>query len=358
MDSILRPKATAKRLKSRLQSAVSRKTLRNLAPSRLVHTEQLAYASPYSLTKRPVHHTSQLEDTGVLVAPSGPQLQNPYLNKLSLNWAELQEMDRDLYLLQKGAPPHGDTLPYDWTHAVVKKVLFGESVDPLDEVSSWDNTEILKARYESVRLGLQNFFNSKPEVVTKDRWTLSKIENFDVYNMKPGSKHRTAQRNDVRIPVNPTIDEASTPTTMQGFEVKTPNQGDVERGCGGNGGGGVGACESQFNTEYGMIVETEDNLVLDELLRSAEQYLGEESDHEFTTDIVAGKTVEEPSSVIPQAKALDPKILFSGGLDGSPSTRRSRHPASAISLTSAYPSLSRSSFGASSSSTDSSGTLR
>lgn len=152
------------------------------------------------------------------VAPTWSQLQNPYLNNSSLNWADVQPMDRSVYLLRKGAPLHGNTLPQDWTHDAVKKVLFDEGVITLDELNSREGTELLKTRHESVRLGLQIFFGSKPEPVDKRDWTLSKIEGFDVYDMKRGSKYWKHRKNSI---VEKT--KTSSRFNILGFAAETAN---------------------------------------------------------------------------------------------------------------------------------------
>ena len=197
MDSTLRPKAAARRIKSKLRSATSSKTLSKSVSSAKTHTKQLAKASPNSLTRRSIHLDSESDSPDIPVAPAWSQLHNPYLNRSSLDWAEIQEMDRCIYLLQKGAPLHGSTLPQDWNQDAVKKVLFDEGVITLDELNSREGTELLKSRYESVRLGLQNFYGSRPEPVSRNEWTLSRTESFDVYDMKRGLKYWKHQRDSI-----------------------------------------------------------------------------------------------------------------------------------------------------------------
>ena len=154
MDSTLRPKAAAKRLK---------------------------------LLRRSIHSESELD---VPVAPPCSRLQNPYLDRTSLDWAEIQDIDRRIYLLERGAPRDSNASPEDRTYDSLKKLLFDEGAITLDEFSSGEGTELLKARYESVRLGLQKFFDSGPEPVNKKDWSLSRFEGFDVYDWKRGSMYR------------------------------------------------------------------------------------------------------------------------------------------------------------------------
>ena len=147
------------------------------------------------LLRRSIHSESKMD---VPVAPAWSKLQNPYLDRTSLEWAEIQDIDRCIYLLQRGAPLDSNTLPEDPTYDSLKKLLFDEGAIILDEFSSSEGTELLKVRYESVRLGLQNFFGSGPEPVNKKDWILSKCEGFDVYDWKRGSMYRK-HRSDITM---------------------------------------------------------------------------------------------------------------------------------------------------------------
>ena len=344
MDSTLRPKATAKRMKSKLHSAstlyTSSKPSRKSAPFAKTPTKKPARFSPKSSPRLSIYPEYDFDGSDVPVAPAWYQLQNPYLNRRSLDWAELRQMDRYAYILQKGAPVHGNTLPQDWTHDLVNKVLFGEGVITLDEFTTWEGTEFLKTRYESVRLGLQNFFDSKPEPCSKNDWTLSKTEGFDVYDMDRGSKYwkhrkysvvegtKTISSSNILGFANGTAkymtvsnnqeatdiiseeqdrEEAKAPTSMQHaknertnsikFSLKRPPASKVDTE------------ETMFvdredNGDLSLIIETEDTLVanmrgehvhssimsdaaLEKLLFPVEQYLGENSIQEVTAEMVS-----------------------------------------------------------------------
>ena len=193
MDSALRPRAATKRLKSKLYSATSSEISTKSPSSMKLPTKELAKASRKVSKKGSVSPGSKLD---LLVTPALSQLQNPYLNRNSLGWTEVQQIDRCMYLLQKGAPLYGNTLPQSWTD-VVKKVLSDEGITTFDELNSREGIEILKARYENVRLGLQNSFDSKFEPVNRDDWTLANAEGFDVYDMERGSRYWKHQRNSI-----------------------------------------------------------------------------------------------------------------------------------------------------------------
>ena len=217
MDSVLRPKAAAKRMEARLLSTISSKSIGKSASSDRVHAQKPARSSPKPLTKRSVHHKSVLDGGDIPVAPTRSQLQNPYLNHISITWNDVPELDRRIYLLQKGAPLNSNTLPQDWTNETFKKILSDEGNTKLDELSSRDKIELMKNRYESVRLGLQKFFNSESEPANKTCWTLSKTEGFDVYEMKSGSRYWRHQKESVVEGTTISTSSKSTPATAKYF---------------------------------------------------------------------------------------------------------------------------------------------
>ena len=145
-----------------------------------------AAAKRLELFRRSIHSESEMD---VPVAPVWSNIQNPYLDRTSLEWAEIQDIDRRIYLLQRGAPLGSNASPEDPTYDSLKKLLFDEGAITFNVLSSREGTELLKARYESVRLGLQKFFDSGPEPVNKKDWILSKFEGFDVYDWKRGSMY-------------------------------------------------------------------------------------------------------------------------------------------------------------------------
>ena len=293
MDSTLRPKATANRMKSKLDSAFSRRTLSKSAFSVKIHTRQPTMNSPKSSTERSVFSGPEPDESDVSMAPAWSQLQNSYLNRTSLSWAELQDMDRFVYLFQKGAPLHGNTVPQEWNH--VKKVLFDEGLITLDELSSQEGSKLLKSRYESVRFGLQNFFYSRPEPVGKENWTLSKTERFDVYDTERGRRYWKHESDSV-------VEKTSSSSLTLRVEIErmTP----VDRGS---------------NGELGSILENENSLIesmrgehplsdaaLEKLLFSNEQYLMEEHNRAFETFLTPrDKALDEANTVASQADATN-----------------------------------------------------
>ncbi len=364
MDSALRPKAAAKRMESQLRLATSAKSLSNSASPAKTHTRQLAKASPKSLTRLSVHSESESDGPNP-VAPAWSNLQNPYLNRTSLDWAEIRAMDRRVYLLQKGAPLHGNTLPEDWN--VVKRVLFDEGHISLGELNSREGTELLKSCYESLRLGLQGFFGSRPEPINKMDWTISKAEKLDVYGRERGSRywkhHRDSLVEGTKTSINSYIpgiaikstnsmrgndqeevlygfrkehgsNEAKMPKTVQHVKSggPTPNKSSlkrspvlevrVER---------TESLDREDCGELGVIIETEDSLIesmrggnvpssimsdtaLEELLFPVDQYLREpiqdssdsrSSESSRLFRVHPDKTLDVFCSVPSGAKAMD-----------------------------------------------------
>ena len=310
MDSTLRPKAAAKRLELR----------------------------------RSTHSESKLD---VPLAPPWSRLQNPYLDRTTLEWAEIQDIDRRIYLLERGAPLDSNTSPEDRNYDSLKKLLFDEGAISLDELSSREGTELLKARYESVRLGLQNSFDSGPEPVNKKDWIPLKFEGFDVYDWKRGSmywKHgsdimmkgtKTTNGPDISGFVTPTVKRATIhhdngPTPEHQSEETGPNTSFTDL-----------LPASEVATKRAVIVnladdgdldsidETEEHLVesmrgghvsssimsdtaLEELLFPVEEFsdglLSEDSTnsgHLKRLPTQADKTCDELHNVDPEAKTFD-----------------------------------------------------
>lgn len=130
--------------------------------------------------------------------PAWSNLQNPYANAGPLEYEKLEPLDRLIYSLQKGTPGQDNTLPITWREA--KRVLFDYGEINLDELNSEEGTEWLKARYESVRLGVQAFFGGKREYSDKNDWTLNHTEGFDVFDEQCGSKYWKHQIHSVESP--------------------------------------------------------------------------------------------------------------------------------------------------------------
>ena len=382
MDSILRPNATAKRIQSRVLSHASGKTSLKLSSTYRTLTEQSTDSSPKSLTRRPAHHksSSSSDEVNVPGVPAWSLLQNPYSNRVSLTWAEIQEMDRRVFLLQKGAPLDSSTLPLAWSDDIFKKILLDEGVNTLDELSPAKNLGVLKSRYESVKLGLQKFFKSELEPANNICWTISKAEGFDVYEMKSGSRYWRHQKDSVvegttissrssnmrstsetarhtiqdrsreatngirrRRDKNKAIALKSMQTVMD--EGGKPDKSrpklppvlgvDTDR---------TTNFDREDDSERGTITETEETLIesmrgehvasltmsdaaLEELLLPVQQYLGEDSKHEVTSGLAlrgseaAGESHTHPDKTHDNVSFVAPKAKAMG-----PNTFSNRGP--------------------------------
>lgn len=146
--------------------------------------------------------------TGIALSepPSPPRtskLRNPHLGEISLDYNELGQFDQLIYSLQKGAPVHGNTLPLSWQ--TVKQTLFDCGEITLDELNSEEATKWLKLRYECLRLGIEAFFKSKPEIAHKNDWTLFQYEKFDAFDKEPGRKYWKHHRHSIFSPTTTTI---------------------------------------------------------------------------------------------------------------------------------------------------------
>ncbi len=275
-------------------------------------------------------------------------------------------MDRHVYLLQKGAPIHGNTLPQDWN--LVKRVLFHEGKISVDELNSREGTELLKSRYESIRLGLEAFYGSRPEPINKMGWTISKTENFDVYGRERGSRywkhHRDSLVEGTKTSINSYIPEIAVKSTNNmrgndqeevpyGFskeqgrnEAKTPKSVQHVKSEGTNPNKSslkrspvlevhverTESLDREDCGELGVIIETEDSLIesmrggnvpssimsdtaLEELLFPVEQYLREQpiqdssdsrsSESSRLFRVQPDKTLDIFCSVPSGAKAMD-----------------------------------------------------
>ena len=130
---------------------------------------------------------------------------NPYLKTSATDWDELRHFDRRLFLLQQGAPIKGDNMPYDWS--AVKRILFKEGFSiNQDFFDGVKDAQYLQRRYECVRIGLEAFFNAKPETENRMEWTLFRVEDFDVYDLKRGHDYWKCTEDGIAKPIETTLE--------------------------------------------------------------------------------------------------------------------------------------------------------
>ena len=207
VDDYLRPKAAAKRSVSGVKSVSGLQSVSIPPPSTSLkklasppaatrqansYSEVVSKSSPKTQPEDPSRHLAQFsftlqDDSNVPMPPEWSQLQNPYVKQSLLDWYKLNPIDRQVYLLQKGSPLQGNTLPHNWD--TVKQILFDEGYITLDNVNSPEGTEWLKSLYESVRLGVEAFFKAELEPTDKKDWLLAYTEAFNVYLKRRDSKY-------------------------------------------------------------------------------------------------------------------------------------------------------------------------
>ncbi len=176
MDDVLRPKAAAKR-------SVWFKSI-----------------SPPTLSQK----TSKASRAST-IAQNDPK--NPFTKPTMTDWKKLQAFDRRVYLLQKGSPINGNTLPLKWFKVV--EALIDDDFFTREQFKAWGGVEALKVRYESTRKGIEGFFNAEPEPTSKMGWLVRHAEGFDVYDKGVGKKYWQSHGDSiVRPPSTKEIKEA------------------------------------------------------------------------------------------------------------------------------------------------------
>ena len=156
------------------------------APATSLH-DKLLGTPPNMIKVEDFRKMSNSPNSRALTPPKWSQLQNPYTPTRALDWEKLQDIDRFIYVLQKGAPANSKTLPMKWQ--TLKDRLHEEGHITLDESRSNETTDWLRARYESVRLGVQAFFKAKSEAIDKRDWIVFYAEGLDVFEMECGRKY-------------------------------------------------------------------------------------------------------------------------------------------------------------------------
>ena len=149
----------------------------------------------------------------------------PPLGTTSLEYNELGQFDQLIYSLQKGAPIHGNTLPLPWQ--TVKQTLFDCGEITLDELNSEEATKWLQLRYECLRLGIEAFFNSRPETPDKNDWTLFRYEGFDAFDKNPGTKYWKHHRHSI---ISPSTTSINTDQREQMEIAETDDEKEAHRG--------------------------------------------------------------------------------------------------------------------------------
>lgn len=123
---------------------------------------------------------------------------NPFTKPTSPEWRDLELFDRRVYILQRGAPLQGNTLPLEWGRVVETLVMEGFFTG--SEFKAVGGLTALVSRYETIRLEIQGFFKSAPEPVDKRNWPIRYLEDLKVFEFGRGAKYWRHQRHSI---VNP-----------------------------------------------------------------------------------------------------------------------------------------------------------
>lgn len=123
---------------------------------------------------------------------------NPLKKSISSDWRDLESFDRRVYILQKGAPLQGETLPVEWTKIIETLVMEGFFTQ--GEFKAVGGLTALTSRYETIRLAIQGFFRSAPESVDKRDWSIRYVEDLKVFGLGSGTKYWRHQRHSIVHP--------------------------------------------------------------------------------------------------------------------------------------------------------------
>lgn len=139
------------------------------------------------------NHSAWLKNVLILATPSSsittPRigLENPFTKPTSPAWRDLGLFDRRVYILQKGAPLQGTTLPLEWSQVV--ETLGMEGFFTEKEFKAVGGLTALASRYETIRLNIQGFFKSASEPADKRDWPIRYVEDLKVFELGSGTKY-------------------------------------------------------------------------------------------------------------------------------------------------------------------------
>ena len=116
-------------------------------------------------------------------SPAPDDIRNPFATPILADWEDLQPVDRRVYIAQRGAPLNGNTLPNTWPKVIT--LLVKQKYFTRDQFNAWGGIEVLKTRYESVRVRMRALFDAPEEPVEEEDITIRYSEGFDVYDLQP-----------------------------------------------------------------------------------------------------------------------------------------------------------------------------
>ncbi|MCJ1341816.1 hypothetical protein MMC09_007113 [Bachmanniomyces sp. S44760] len=194
-----------------------------------------------------------------------PEISHPLDRVIAHKWQELDPCYRRLFLLQKGAPAKGNTLPMKWSQVVSR--LVSEGFMTREEFKAWGKPKDLMNRYEQVRVHLQYVFKAKDEPANRKDWKVAFMEGFDVFNLKKGDTY-----NGSRLLQSP-------------VEVKSNDQDHDSRTIGiGGSQDGVGHLEQVTSDHRAAMLETNPDQLRDAGEVHRLEYLSDMEDASQTLD--------------------------------------------------------------------------
>ena len=125
---------------------------------------------------------------------------NPFTKPIPADWVNLEYFDRRVYLLQQGAPLHGETLSMPWLKVVEN--LVREGFFSKENFEAFGGMKALKSRYETVRLGVERFFGAKPEQTDKRDWPIMYMEDMKVFELDTKTKYWSHPRHKLVNPIS------------------------------------------------------------------------------------------------------------------------------------------------------------
>lgn len=120
--------------------------------------------------------SSRRSDTSSVVNPA-----NLFTQPIELDWLDLSDFDRRVYLLQQGSPIKGTAIPLKWSRVI--RILISEEHLTRQQLKDWGGEEELKQRYERVRLQMVAFFGADKEPENRKGWKVYHMEGFEVYDL-------------------------------------------------------------------------------------------------------------------------------------------------------------------------------
>ncbi|MCJ1264668.1 hypothetical protein MMC22_004542 [Lobaria immixta] len=146
---------------------------------------------------------------------------NPFTKPTSPDWRDLELFDHRVYILQKGAPLRGTTLPLEWTQVV--EILVTEGFFTEKEFETAGGLTVLTSRYETIRLEIQGFFKSAPEPVDKRDWPIRYVEDLKVFDLQSGTTYWRHQRDSLVNPRSSRIANREQAVTANSEEFQARN---------------------------------------------------------------------------------------------------------------------------------------